>query len=67
MKFLLLSNKMKHIIQEATKSQHVSNILDAIFSRPIFTVSTFTKDTQILNKNTANSILKKLVEKMFFN
>ncbi len=37
------------------------------FSRPIFTVSTFTKDTQILNKNTANSILKKLVEKMFFN
>lgn len=60
---LLLSNKMKHIIQEATKSQHVSNILDAIFSRPIFTVSTFTKDTQILNKNTANSILKKLVEK----
>lgn len=60
---LKLSDKMKHIVQETTKSQYTANILDAIFAKPIFTTTTFAKDAQISNKNTANSILQKLAEK----
>ena len=60
---LELSNRMKNIIQETTKSQYTFNIIDTIFSKPIFTTSSFAKSANITNRKTANSILQKLSEK----
>lgn len=60
---LELSNRMKNIIQETTKSQYTFNILDTIFSKPIFTTSSFAKSASITNRKTANSILQKLADK----
>lgn len=60
---LELSHRMKNVIQETTKSQYTSNIIDTIFSRPIFTTTTFSKFANIPNRKTANSILQKLAEK----
>ena len=58
-----LCNQMKNVIQETTKSQYTSSIIDAIFAKPIFTTSAFAKSTGITNRKTANSILQKLAEK----
>lgn len=58
-----LCNQMKNVIQETTKSQYTSSIIDAIFAKPIFTTSSFAKSTGIANRKTANSILQKLAEK----
>lgn len=60
---LELSAKMKDIIQETTKSQYTSGIIDAIFSQPIFSTTTFLKSAHIPNRKTAISILQKLAEK----
>lgn len=60
---LELSHIMKNVIQETTKSQYTSNIIDTIFSKPIFTTTTFSKFANIPNRKTANSILQKLAEK----
>ena len=60
---LELSHKMKNIIQETTKSQYTSSIIDTIFSKPIFTTTTFLKSANISNRKTAISILQKLADK----
>ena len=60
---LELCYKMKNLIQETTKSQYTSNILDAIFSKPIFSTTSFAKNAHITNKKTAHNILQKLTEK----
>ncbi len=60
---LELHNKQKNIIQEITKSQYITGILDAIFAMPIFTVASFCKYSNIANRNTANAILQKLLDK----
>lgn len=60
---LELSHRTKNIIQETTKSQYSSSIADTIFSKPIFTTTTFSKFANIPNRKTAISILQKLTEK----
>lgn len=60
---LELSHNMKMVIQETTKSQYTANILDTIFSKPIFSTTTFSKFANIPNRKTAISILQKLTEK----
>ena len=60
---LELSHKMKNIIQETTKSQYTSNIIDTIFSKPIFSTTNFSKFANIPNRKTAITILQKLTEK----
>jgi len=60
---LELHNKQKNIIQEITKSQYTTGILDAIFAMPIFTIASFCRYSNIANRNTANAILQKLLDK----
>ncbi len=60
---LELYNRMKNIILQTTKSQYCSNIIDTMFSKPIFTTGIFSSMTNITNRKTANLILQKLAEK----
>ncbi len=55
-----LYNKMKVVIPDATKSQYASNIIDAIFARPVFTSTTFSEDACIQNRKTVSTTLQKL-------
>ncbi|MDR2762451.1 MAG: Fic family protein [Planctomycetaceae bacterium] len=58
-KILNLYESMKCKIQEATHSQYLIDVLDFIFSYPIFQSNSFLKDTKI-SRSTANSLLAQL-------
>lgn len=56
-----LYEDMKQKIQQATKSQYTSVILDTLFIKPVINSSSFAKALKINRKATANAILQKLV------
>ncbi len=56
-----LYENMKIIVAESTKSPYAIQILDAIFSRPLFTINQFA-DIADIPKRTATRVLNKLTE-----
>lgn len=58
-KILGLYDSMKNKIHDITRSQYTVHVLDAIFDRPIFETTDFTKRTGIL-KPTAMGLLRQL-------
>lgn len=56
-----LYDEMKEKVREATHSQHCAQIVDAMFTRPIFRASDFCENSGI-PKQSAHKILKKLEE-----
>ena len=60
-KMIALYNEMKDKISNITRSQFAIQILDALFSQPIFKTTDFVKRTKI-KKTTAMSLLKSIKE-----
>jgi len=53
---------MKNRVGSATRSQFAMHLLDAIFSRPVFRRSGFSRTAQIPNRQTADYLLKLLIK-----
>jgi Fic family protein len=60
-KIMLLYERMKEYIPQATRSQYAIQAIDALFDRPIFQTSDFAARVGV-SKSTADRILRKLKE-----
>jgi Fic family protein len=60
-KIMLLYERMKEYIPQATRSQYAIQAIDALFDRPIFQTSDFAARAGV-SKSTADRILRKLKE-----